>query len=258
MNDDVSGRRPQRRRMWATCGIAAMLGCAAPAYASGPEQVEQLKPGRGEWLLEYYGQFGESSREGREHSGTLFYGITDGLALGGELQTSYVGGPETEDGLRFDFDSVVALLRFSDPERDRVGAGLWLQAGLDSDGELARLEARFILEKQTEAWRARVNAVLRRINDEDEEGAYAAYAAVAQHAVTDRLWLGIEGSGQAFRIAGFEAVPFAEGHYLGPALDFEFDFAGGTRLDVGLAYFRRIDGGNELRDTVRISLQLTY
>src|SRR3712207_4654058 len=99
-------------------GIAA-LACA-PAQAAGPEQIEQLQPRKGEWLLEYYGQFGDGSPQGREHSGTAFYGVSDGLALGGELQTSYRSGPGIDDRLRFDFDSVIALLRFGDPEADAL------------------------------------------------------------------------------------------------------------------------------------------
>ena len=237
----------------------AMACAAAPALAGGPEQIEQLQVRRGDWLLEYYGQFGEAngSDEGREHSGTAFYGLTDGLAIGGELQTSYRSGPEINDRLYFDFDSVVALLTFADPEQGPVGAGVWLQAGLDTDGELAQLEARLILEKRTDRVWARANTMLRRINEEDEEGTLVAYGAAVQFAAAERLWLGVEGSGQAFRVSGFNQQPFKDGHYLGPSLNYELELTSQTTLDVGLAYFRRLDS-DDLRDTARLSLQLTF
>lgn len=236
---------------------AALLFAAGEAEATGPEQVEELGPRRGEWLFEYYGQFGDGSPEGRKHSGSSFYGVTDWLALGGETQTRYVSGAEVQDGLRLDFDSAVALLRFSDPEQAAIGSGLWLQAGLDTDGELAQLEARLILEKQSPAFRSRANAMLRRVNQEDEEGSYVAYGATLQYALSERVWLGIEGSGQAFRISGFDREPFEDGHYLGPSLNVEFPIGPEARLDVGLAYFRRLDEG-DLRDTARLALQLRF
>lgn len=127
------------RTLFWLVGFALAGAVTKPALAQ-PEQVEQLQPRRGEWQLKHYGRFGPSGPEGREHSGSSFYGATDWLALGGETQTRYVGGTGVDDGLRFDFDSVIALLRFSDPEQAVIGLGAWLQAGLDSDGELAQLE----------------------------------------------------------------------------------------------------------------------
>jgi hypothetical protein len=240
-------------------GLAALMGSTAPVHAAGPEQIEQLQLRRGDWRLGYYGQFGEldGSDEARQHSGTAFYGVTDTLALGGELQTRYRSGPGIDDRLYFAFDSAAALLTFSDREQDAVGAGLWLQAGMDSDGELARLEARAIVErKRPQVW-ARANAMLRRINQEDAEGTLLAYGSALQYAVVRRLWLGAEASGQAFRVAGFSRQAFEEGHYLGPSLNYELELGPSASLEVGIAYFRRLDA-DELRDTARLSLQLTF
>jgi hypothetical protein len=236
---------------------AALAGLSAAAHGAGPEQVEGLQPRAGEWLLEYFGTFGAGSSEGREHSGIAFYGVTDFLAVGGELQTRYRSGAGVDDGLRFDYDSVVALLRFSDPEVASVGTGLWLQAGLDSDGEVARLEARLIVQKETPALRARGNVMLRRDNQEDEEGALVAYSGTMQGRISERLALGVEGSGEAFRVAGFDRQPFEEGHWLGPAATIDFPLGGDAEFTVGLAYLRRLDPG-ELRDNARVQLLLRF
>lgn len=96
--------------------------------------------------------------------------------------------------------------------------------------------------------------MLRRANQEDT---YLAYGATLQFPIADRLWLGIEGSGQAVRIAGFDERPFEDGHYLGPSLNIELNVGWEVRLDVGLAYFRRLEAGT-LPDTGRVALQLTF
>lgn len=174
----------------------AVFSLHAPLRAAGPEEIEQLQLRKGDWLLGYHGNFGKPDSSGaREHSGRAFYGVTDMLALGGELQASYRSGPSVDDRLYFDFDSVVALLTFSDREQDPIGAGLWLQAGLDTDGEVAQLEARLILERKTPHIWARANAMLRRINEESDEGTLVAYGGAMQYAATDQLWLGVEASG---------------------------------------------------------------
>ncbi|MDP9413822.1 MAG: hypothetical protein M3Q08_06965 [Pseudomonadota bacterium] len=252
---------PLLRRLGFSVGATLLLLAAAPAAAANPEQVQDLGPKKRQWSLEYVGQFGSAngSDEGRQHSGELYYAISDSLVIGGETQLSYRSGPlVNRDGLFFDYDSVIALLRFSDVEKDPVGAGLWLQAALDSDGEVARLETRFILEKKTDAWRTAANAMLRRVNEEEEEGTLLAYSGRISHAVAPNVWLGAEASGQAARISGFRREPLDSGHYLGPSLAFEFPLGGRAEAQLGLSYLHRIDEDEGLRNVAQLSAQLRF
>jgi hypothetical protein len=236
--------------------LLLLLLCAAPAPAQSPETVEGLGPANGDWELEYVGQFGDpdGSDAPRQHSGQSFYGVTDGFAIGGETLLSYRSGPLVEeDRIYFDYDSVVGIFRFSDAERDPVGAGLWLQAGLDADGELARLEARLIIEKKSPSWWLQANAMLRRVNEEAEEGAHLAYAGRARFAALPDLWLGLEASGQAVRISGFEREPFRESHYAGPTAAYELALSRKVEAMLGLAYLRRIDSDRGFSDVIQLS-----
>ena len=160
-------------RFAAFVGPLLLLLAPVGATAQEAESVEGLGPDDGDWELEYVGQFGDAkgSADKRKHSGQSFYGVTKSLAIGGETQLSYRSGPFVrEDRLYFDYDSAIAILRFSNAE-DPVGLGLWIQAGLDlSDGELARLEARLIAEKKSPRWWAQANLMLRRVNEDEQEG----------------------------------------------------------------------------------------
>ncbi len=240
---------------------ALLLFAASPAWGANPEQVQDLGPKRGEWSLEYVGQFADArgSDEERQHSGELYYAVSDALVLGGETQLGYGSGPLVdEDRFYFDYDSVIALIRFSDPEQGPVGTGLWLQAALDSDGEVARLEARFIVEKEARQWRAQANAMLRRVNEERREGSHLAYSARLSHALGADTWLGLEASGQAVRISGFSREPFDAGHYLGPGISHELRIGGSARLDLGLSYLRRVDSDEPLRNVFQLTSQLRF
>lgn len=239
--------------------FSLLLLVAAPAAAAAPENVQGLGPDNGQWELEYVGQFGDAngSDDEREHSGQSFYGVTDWLAIGGETQLSYRSGPLVEeDRLYFDYDSVIAILRFSDAEDDVVGTGLWLQAALDSDGELARLEARFIAEKKSPNWWGEANVMLRRVNEEAQEGAHFAYAGRLSYALADGFWLGAESSGQAMRVSGFRREPLDQSHYLGPRIAYQFGIGGNNEASLALGYLRRLDGGEGLRNLVQLSAKL--
>ena len=241
--------------------IAALLAFAADsASASNPEQVQDLGPKKGQSSLQYVGQVAstDGSDQGREHSPQFLHGLSDRLAVGSEVQRSYHSGPQIEDdGFKFDYGSLVALVRFSDAEEDPVGAGLWLQAGLDTDGETAILESRFILEKKTESLWAQGNAMLRRVNDEEEEGSYFAYSARLSGSVAKDLWLGIESSGQPARISGFHEEPFDGAIYLGPSLFYEGQF-GGSEARIGASYLRRIDEDQPLRNVFQLSAEVSF
>jgi hypothetical protein len=225
---------------------ALLLATAASAGAETPEVVVGLGPGNGDWLLKYEGQLGNAngSDEPRRHSGSSFYGVTDWLAIGGETMLGYRSGPRVpEDRLYFDYDSAIAILRFSDARDDPVGVGLWLQASLDSDGEVARLEARMIAEKRTPTWWAEGNVMFRRVNEEEKEGAYAAYSARIGRAVAPGTWLGLETSGQGFRLSGFSREPLDRSRYAGVNLRQEVPLGGDDSVTLGASLLHRIDGG---------------
>ena len=251
--------RTRTSRLLAGCATLLLLVTPAVVLAQGAETVEGLGPDDGDWELEYVGQFGSAngSDDERQHSGQSFYGVTDRLALGGETQLSYRSGPLVdEDRLYFDYDSVIAIIRFSDEERDPVGLGLWLQASLDSDGEVARLEARLLAEKKTPRWWAQGNLMLRRVNEEQQEGSYVAYAGRVSHALGTRTWLGVEASGQAVELGGFRRDPLDKGHFEGPALTHEIALGEDDKLHLGVSYLRRLDEHRGLRGLFQVTAGL--
>lgn len=243
-------------------GAFLLFAWAAPAAAQTAETVEGLGPRNGRWELEYVGQFGnaQGTPDKRQHSGQSFYGVTDRLALGGETQLSYRSGPLVkEDRLYFDYDSAIAIARFSDPERDPIGLGLWVQAGLDvSDGELARIEARFIAEKRTPRWWGQANLMLRRVNEGKQEGGLAAYAFRVRYALGTSTWVGAEASGQALELGGFSRDALDRGHFLGPNLTHRFRIGGDNELHLGASYLRRVDEHRGLRNLVQVSAALRF
>lgn len=229
----------------ATCLIlVAAFGARAPARAAAPEQLEQLEPERGGWLIEYEGQFGgRTGGAGREHGIGALYGLTDDLAVGGSVGFIYGGEPDEPGRLRFDSGGVAALLRFSDPEADALGMGLLVEASLDRDGTLAEVELRFIAEKRGGRWWGQANAIVRRVDEEDERGTHLAFAAGLHRAVADGLWIGAETSGQAVRLGGYADDPFESAYFLGPSVIAELPLGEDRELELGLGYLRRLGGG---------------
>jgi hypothetical protein len=231
---------------------------AFPATAQDAETVESLGPGNGDWELEYEGQIGDAagSDDARQHSGQSFYGVTDWLALGGETQLSYRSGPSVQDRLYFDYDSAIAIFRLSDAAKDSLGLGIWVQAGLDSDGELARVETRLIAEKTSPQWWAQANLMLRRVNEGEQEGGYVAYSARLRRAIGPATWAGVEASGQAVELGGFDQQPLEKGHFIGPNLMHEFTLGGDNTLQLGVSYLRRLDEHRGLRNLFQITAAL--
>lgn len=256
------GHRTSTSRLPAALGALLLLLGGVPAAAQTAETVEGLGPENGDWELEYVGDFGDAngSKSKRQHSGQSFYGVKDWLALGGETQLSYRSGPLVpQDRLYFDYDSAIAIIRFSDPEKDPIGLGLWVQAGLDvSDGELARLEARMIAEKKTSSWWGQANLMLRRVNEGRQEGGYVAYAVRVRHALGSSTWIGAEASGQALELGGFRREPLDKGHYLGPNLMQEVALGRDDRLRLGVSYLHRLDEHQGLRNLLQISAALRF
>jgi hypothetical protein len=242
------------------CAAAALFAFLTnPALAANPEQVQDLGPKKGETSVQYVGQLADAkgTDEPREHSLQLLHGLSDKLVFGSEFQSSYRSRPEVRDGFGFDYGSIVAVVRFSDAEEDPIGAGLWLQAGLDTDGELATLESRFILEKKTEDWQLNGNVIIRRVNDEQEEGSYLGYSARASKSLTKSFWLGLESSGQLARLGGFHKEPFDGAIYLGPSVFYDGKI-GGSEASIGLSYLRRIDEHEPLRDVFQLTAEMSF
>ena len=250
---------------WKRCSCfviaAVLIAAAVPAAAQNAESVEGLGPDRRDWELEYVGQFADAngSDDERRHSGQSFYGVTDWLALGGETRLGYRSGPlVAEDRLYFDYDSAVAILRFSRADEDPVGVGLWLQAGLDSDGEVARLEARLIAEKKTVSWWAKANLIVRRVNEGAREGTHLAYAARLSHAVGNGIRLGIEASGQPAELGGFHREGYERAHYFGPTVARDFGLGGDNRLWLEASWLRRLDRAEGVRNLFQLTAGLRF
>lgn len=254
-------KHPSRVSARCLLSAAALIWLAQPhaAWADGPEIVKDLGPAKGEWELDYVGQFGEVDRadDVRRHSGQSFYGLSDAVAIGGETLLGYRRRSTGDPRLFLDYDSVVAILRFSDPVRDYLGAGVWVQAALDEDGEVARLELRGILDRRGPVWRMQANLAVRRVNEERVEGTHLAYAAQLSRAVAGRLWLGVEASGQAGRLSGFARERDGFGQYLGPRVESEFGLGGRVRSRLALSYLRRLDAGGS-RNTLQLTTGIRF
>lgn len=236
-----------RRLSW-LCA-AALAALSAPAQSEGPEELEQLEPDGGDWQVEYYGIVGRHG--GDSHAFQLLYGINDAVALGVEIEA------EKEDGsLSLGEIAPTVLLRFSDPARHPVGAGLALQAGFDRGGHLAELEARLILERRRPRWWTQANAILRHVREDGASAAALAYSGSVSRAIGEDLWLGLEGGGQIGRLGGAPAVIEDGGHFLGPALTVERE-VGRAEVEFGVAWLHRI-GGHGPSGSARLFVQISF
>lgn len=237
-------------RLVAAILAGLLLGAPTAILAQGPEQLDQLEPGAGEWQAEYFATHG--SGDAGEHALEILYGVGGPRAVGAEVEAEYEGGR-----LRLETIGVKALYRFTGDDAP-VGVGLQLGLGVDGQAALSEIEARLIVEARGESWWAQTNVVLRREGRGDEAEASLAYAASLQHALGEMAWLGIEASGRSAPIwrASGEAQA-ARGHLGGPSLTFDLEPAPGREIEIGLAYFRRIAGDGP-RDSGRLFLQLSF
>jgi len=226
------------------------MGLTSPAYAQTPEQLEQLEPGKGEWQLEYFGLFGRGGE--REHSLQVMAGVTDRLALGAELESSWAAGSLTIENI-----APTALYRFSDPEADPIGVGIEIQAGVNRHARLTGAEARLIVEKRARAWWGQADLILRNARSGGQSTTSIAYGWALNRAVTGHLWLGLEGSGQPFRLGGPAALAPAGDHFLGPAVTYQLGFGAKRDAEIGIAYLRRVAGAGPA-GTVRFFVQLGF
>jgi len=236
-----------RRILAAALPVAAAAFGVAPAHAEGPEQLEQLEPGRGAWQAELFGTYG---RQQTQVAGAL-YGVSDRLALGVEAEAARADGP-----LRLDTLGLAALLRLRDPEARPIGVGVALQAAFGRGARLAEVEGRVIVEHRSGRWWLQGDVIARHAREPEASGTGIAYAGSAQHALGHSFWLGLEASGQLARIAGDPALAPAGQHYLGPSLTMERS-AGRGGIEIGLAYLYRIAGRGP-GPAPRVFVQLTF
>lgn len=217
-----------------------------PAVA-GPESLDQLEPGAGQWQAEWLGDFGGDGEQGLE----LLVGLTDQLVIGAEAEFEGPG-----DGLVFEEASAIALWRFVDPEDAPVGLGLMGEVAIDRGGRLSGLEARGIVEVQNDRWWLQGNAILRHAREPGESGTGIAYSASAQRSVGG-VWLGIEASGQAVRLGGDPEMAPTGNHYAGPSVTFEHEFSEESEVEIGLAWLQRLSGDGAPSGP-RVFVQVTF
>lgn len=228
------------------CAVA--LAAASPALAqAGPEQLEQIEPGAGEWQLEYYGiHAGDGA-----HSLQAMAGLSDWLAVGGEVEFA-----ERPSGLHLDTVSLAALIRVADPDERPVGFGVELQVSLDPDARLSGIEGRAIVERRSKRWWGQTDLILRHVRDGGDQGTGIAYAASLSHAIGEGNWLGIEASGQAARLGGDATLVPQGQHYAGPSLTLE-RMVGKSQIELGAAWLQQWRG-DRTGSGPRVFVQLSF
>jgi hypothetical protein len=220
--------------------LLPLLFAPVPALAQ-VEELDQAEPGKGEWQAEYLGGYGGTDA----HQIEVIAGVTDRLVLG--MQAEF-------EGRALDGWGPVALYRFSDPEKDPVGSGLETQIEVDRHGRLGEAELRGILDRRSPHWWVQANLMLRYQRDEAERGTNVAYATSVQHALGDKMWLGIEASGRAVRLGGDPgAAPQGE-HYAGPSLTLEL---ADDAVELGAAWLQRLAGEGP-KSGPRVFVQFTF
>lgn len=216
---------------------------SAPAAAQVPQELEQLEPGRGEGQIEYQGLFESLAAAGSSHSVGVSYGLSERLALGVEIEG------ERESG-RFELEnlSVFALHRLTPAGAGPVALGIKMSVGFDTGGHINEAEFRLIAERIGSGWWLQANLMAQGEAEHGQRSASVAFAANASREVMTDVWVGIEASGDLFRLAG--SGPFANGQFIGPAASIEVGLGEDRELELGLVHSIRIAGqgpANSLR-----------
>jgi hypothetical protein len=233
---------------WSWLLLGVLLASPAAA-ADGPEQLDQLEPGAGEWQAEYFAGIGRDGDGG--HAIEAMLGLSDRVALGFEIETELADGR-----LAFETFGPKLLYRLTDREAP-VAMGLQLQLGFDEHARLAEAEARVIVEAESDSWWAQGNFMARRRSDGRDAASSLAYAGSLQHAVGEFAWFGIEASGQSAPLSGEAAAADERGHFAGPSLTLEWKHAADRELEVGIAYLHRL-GGEGAGGSARLFVQFTF
>jgi hypothetical protein len=231
--------------------LASLILSATNVQAETPEPLDQLEPEKGEWQLEYYGQFGSTVAAERLHVVEGYYGISDAIAVGVELEGEVSGGDFEFEGVGLNL-----LYRFDQAEDGKIATGLLLSSGVSTHGKLSEAEARFIVDATGESWSANANVMLRHVNEGGDKGEMLAYGWNLSRTVSKNLRLGVEGSGQAARLGGFSGG-MEKAHFVGPAVILELEPAENKELELGFGWFRRL-GNDGPRNTGRLFVQVGF
>jgi hypothetical protein len=226
------------------------IGFASAAHAGPPEQLYETGPEAGTWQLEYNGQFGNSAKGERPHSIEIFRGISESVALGFEIE-----GEQSDGNFRVEEFGLEALVALTGENAD-LEAAVLLKAGISTDGDFPQLESRFILEHESEKWNLLGNVNLLYAKG-DETGTSVGYAVAAHRNISEHFGLGIESSGQIARLSGYDDG-FERAQYVGPSVRLSWEIGEAQEIEIGLKYLRRIDAGDENRDTLRIAAGFTF
>ena len=225
--------------------LAGLLLAAAPANAEAPERLYGSAPSQGHSLIEYNGQFLSSRGGHRPHEIEFYHGVGKTLALGIAAE-----GVASHGEFEVEKFSVGAHLNLSKESPVKVSA--LVQTGITTDGNFPQLEGRLIAQTEAGPLRMLGNAIVRRVEHDEDEGTYLGYAAVVDGEIADHVRLGVEASGQFARLEGFSHHHFHRAHYAGPSLTAAFEMPHHRELELGVKYLRRLDSDHEYRDTIRL------
>lgn len=219
------------------------------AFAAAPDRIEQLEPAIGEWQLQYDTQILGGGLNERTQQLELSRGITRRLTVGLELEAVRSDGKLTVDG-------VGLTVQFNlNGEDDDLQIGMIGTVEVDKRTSLAELETMVVVAKSNGGWRRAVNLIFRHARDDDDGGQQIAYAWSIERRLSENLWLGFEGSGQALRFSRDARSPGPR-HFVGPTLAIERELAG-AEMELGVAYFHGLAGDARV-GSLHLVTQLTF
>lgn len=238
------------RAIYALLVLPGLLGASAAA-AQGPQELEQLEPGRNKLQLEYQGLFRPLDDDaGSAHSVGASYRVSDRLALGLELE-----GVRSGARLNLETFALSALYRLTAPDDDSLGLGIKLSAGSDFGGKFTESEFRFIAERIGSGWWLQGNLMAQHESEDGYSTTSLTYVANASHTVASNVWLGLEASGDLTRVAG--NGEFAKGQFIGPSACVEVEFGEDRELEIGVVYSARVAGQGPA-NSLRMFAQLEF
>ena len=235
------------RRLLGPSAIALIISVSgvvpSQAFAAAPDRIEQLEPANGEWQLQYDTQMLGGGQDEHTKQFELSRGITRRLAVGLELEAVRSGGKLTVEGV-----GLTAQLNLTGKD-DALQIGVIGTVEIDKRKSLAGIETMLVAAKSSGGWRRAVNLIFRHSRDDDDGGQQLAYAWSIERRLSENLWLGFEGSGQALHLSTDASSPGPR-HFVGPTLMIEREMAG-AEIELGVAYFHGL-----ARDARVGSLQL--
>lgn len=229
----------------AITGMACTL--SSPADAATSERVEQLEPGNGEWQLQLDAQLLGGGGNERVREIELYRGISPRIAIGLELETVHSHGKLEVEGV-----ALAALFNLTGSGERMVG--MIVKVGVDQQAKLAGLESLLIVGMESGGWRTQANLILRYERADGGHQPQLSYAGSLERRVSKHLWLGFEGSGQAWGFGG-DGGASETPHFAGPKLTVERELAG-RETEFGIAYVRGLAGAGA--GSLYVTSQMTF